>query len=383
MNEEAKKFLKRCIEIYSPSEKEKEFSEFLAEFLKKSDFKVYFDNVGNLIAEKGTGKPVLLLISHLDTIPGELPVEEKEGKIFGRGAVDCKPSLAAMVYSISKFDFKAEIAGKIIFSGIVQEEKDLKGIEEFLKSDIQPDCAIFGEPTKINQICIGYKGRLCIGYRVLTETGHVASAWQYINAIEVCMEIWKMIKGVCWHLTEMYCPKSIATKYYNQIIPTVTIISGGILTNCVPSECEIYIDIRFPPNIKYDILLTEIRKIVLDFKETYQNQCNIKFNVKENISSLIDGFEVKDDELIIGALRWSIFNTLKKKPKLIKKTGTTFINSIGIQYGIPSITYGPGDPKLEHTDKEFIEIDEYLKCIEIYSKFYTKFFELFQKKHSK
>ena len=46
---------------------------------------------------------------------------------------------------------------------------------------------------------------------------------------------------------------------------------------------------------------------------------------------------------------------------------------------IPSITYGPGDPKLEHTDNDFIELEEYYKSIEIYSKFYSKFFEIYHK----
>ncbi len=381
MNEEAKDFLRKCIGFYSPSGQEQEIATFLSDFLEKKGFKVYFDEVGNLIAEKGSGKPVLLLVSHMDTIPGELPIVEKDGKIFGRGAVDCKASLAAMVYSISQFDIEREKAGKIVFGGIVREESARDGIDQFIKSDIQPDHVIFGEPTKINQICIGYKGRLCIGYRVLSQTGHVASAWQYVNAIDVCLEIWKMIKGVCWQLTELYCPKNQITKYYNQVIPTLTIISGGVLTNCVPSECEIHIDIRFPKNVKSEILLSEIRKYVLNFKEVYQKQCRIEYQIQENISSLIDGFEAKGDEIIIGALRWAIFKTLKNKSKLIKKTGTTFINVIGIHYGIPSITYGPGDPKLEHTDKEFIEIGEYLRTIEIYSKFFPKFFEIHRKKH--
>ena len=382
MGEAAKNFLKKCIEIYSPSGKEEIFSKFLANFLQNNDFEVKFDNVGNLIAEKGMGKPILLLMSHLDTIPGELPINEKDGKIFGRGAVDCKSSLAAMVYSISKYDFKKDNTGKIIFAGIVREEDSLIGIEEFIKSDPKPDYAIFGEPTNLNQICIGYKGRLCIGYKVLSETGHVASAWQYVNSIDVCLEIWKMIKGVCWQLNEKYCPRERTTKYYSQVIPTLTVISGGELTNCVPSECVIHIDIRFPPNIKTDILLRDIRKSVLDFKEVYQNSCKIEFQIQENISSLIDAYESKSDELIVGALRWAIFNTLKEKPKLIKKTGTTFINMIGIHFGIPSITYGPGDPKLEHTDKEFINIDEYNKTLEVYSKFYPKFFEVYYKKYS-
>ena len=380
MNNEAKNFLRKCLEIYSPSGQEKEYSEFLANYLKEHGFNVLLDNVGNIIAEKGSGKPTLLLVSHLDTIPGELPVIEKEGKLFGRGAVDCKPSLAAMVYSVSNYNFDQIPSGTIIFAGIVREEDSLIGIENFIKSDIQPDCAIFGEPTKFNQICIGYKGRICIGFRVLSEPGHVASSWQYVNAIEISLEIWNVIKGVCWQLNEMYCPKSSTLKYFNQIIPNLTIISGGKLTNSIPSECIIQADIRFPPSIESDLILKNLRQGILDFKKVYEHQAEKHIHIQENISSLIEGFEEKRDAVIIGALRWAIYKTTGEKPKIIKKTGTTFINLIGLSYNIPSITYGPGDPKLEHTNDEFIDLTEFIKSIEIYSKFYSKFFVMYQKK---
>jgi len=384
LNEDAVDFLKKCIDFYSPSGNEADFSYFLKVYLEKHNFSVRFDKVGNLIAEKGTEKPTLLLVSHLDTIPGKLPIIEKNGKLYGRGAIDCKSSLAAIVYSISKLDFERKNIGKIIFGGIIREEDSLDGINEFMKSNVKPDFSIFGEPTKVNQICIGYKGRLCVGFKALTETGHVASSWQYINAAEVCIEIWNIIKGVCWKLNELYCriPNNEKIKYYNKIIPNLSIISGGHLTNCIPSECEIHVDIRFPPNVNSEIVLEEIRKGVSDFKYLYENQIKKEFQIKENISSLIEGFEAKEENLLIGALRWAIYNTIKEKPKLIKKTGTTFINSIGIKYNIPSITYGPGDPKLEHTNNEFIDISEYLNCIQIYNKFFDKFYEIYRKKLS-
>lgn len=383
MNEEAVQFLKKCIEYYSPSGEEEEYAKFLGNYLNDHKFNVRFDKVGNLIAKKGTGRPVLLLVSHLDTIPGELPIVLKDGKLYGRGAVDCKSSLAAIVYSICHFNFNQENVGKIIFAGIVQEESSLIGIEEFLKSDVKPDYAIFGEPTKINQICIGYKGRLCVGFKVITETGHVASSWQYINAVEISLEIWNTIKGVCWKLNKIYALKSEKMKYFNRIIPNISIISGGHLTNCVPSECTIHIDIRFPPNINSHIILTEIRNGILDFKHVYENQLKKEFQIQENISSLIEGFEIENDNLMIGALGWAIFNTIREKYTIIKKTGTTFINSIGIKYNVPSITYGPGDPRLEHTNNEFIDLKEFSECIEIYLKFFNKFYKMYSKKYAK
>ncbi len=385
MNNEESSFLRKCIEIYSPSGEEQKYAKFISDFLKEHGFEVTFDAVGNLYAEKGEGTPILLLISHLDTIPGEIQVCEKDSKIFGRGAIDCKSSLAAMVYSISKYTMEKDSAEKIIFVGIVREEVSLEGIEEFLKSGVKADYAIFGEPTQINQICIGYKGRICIGFRVLTQSGHVASSWQYINANEVCLEIWNLVKGICWQLTEMLCKNEENEQkatYYDKIIPNLTVISGGELTNCVPSECVIHIDIRFPPNVNPEQLLTEIRKNVLNFKGMYEKQFKKEIKIQENISSFIEGYEVDGNNILDGALRWAIFKVTNEKATLIKKTGTTFVNHIGNKLQIPSITYGPGDPKLEHTENEFIEIDEFSKAIDIYSKFFSKFFELYKKKKS-
>lgn len=379
MSSDAIFFLKRCLQIYSPSGNEKEYSSFIANFLKERGFQTKFDEIGNLIAEKGLGKPKLLLVSHFDTIPGELPIIEKNGKIFGRGAVDCKPSLAAMVYSISEYDFTNINTGKLIFVGIVREEESLRGIEEFLKSDIEADYALFGEPTKIDQICISYKGRLCLNYKVTTETGHVASAWLFNNSIIICNEIWNVVKSICWELNQKYQINESSLPFFNKIIPNLTQITGGELSNTVPENCSMTIDIRFPPQIKIKEILNKIRKKIDDIKNIYENNTTKTIKIQENILSVVKGYDFEGDKMIIGALRWAIFNSINRKPKLIKKTGTTMINLIAVEKNIPSITYGPGDPKLEHTKEEFIDINEYLMSIQILLKFYDKFFINFQK----
>ncbi|MHA1802956.1 MAG: M20/M25/M40 family metallo-hydrolase [Promethearchaeota archaeon] len=382
MNEDAILFLKQCLQIYSPSGKEQDFSLFIADFLKKNNFKVQFDKIGNLIAEKGSGKPKILLISHLDTIPGELPIIEKERKIYGRGAVDCKSSLASMVYSISKYDFQEENSGTFTFVGIVREEDSLIGIKEFMNSPIHADYAIFGEPTKIDQFCTGYKGRLCIEFKVITESGHVASAWLFHNSITICLEIWKIILRICTELNQKYekYDANSNLKYFNQIIPNITQIFGGELTNTVPAKCLLTVDIRFPPGIDADDILTLILNNVDNLKQIYEKNSDSTIKINAKILSLVNGYDFEGDKLIIGALRWAIFKTIKKKPKMIKKTGTTMINLIAPAKNIPSITYGPGDPKLEHTQEEYIEIEEYLKSIQIYLNFFDKIFENFKKK---
>lgn len=381
--EEAVEFLENCINFYSPSGEEEEYSSFLGNFLESHKFSVIYDKVGNIIAEKGDGEPVLLFSSHMDTIPGKLPIRKKNGKLYGRGTVDCKSSLAAMVYSLCHFDLDKIDQGKIIFAGIVQEESSLLGINELLRSNIQPDFALFGEPTKIDQICIGYKGRLNIGYSVSTKRGHVASAWLYNNAIEICLKIWNSTQDVCDALNQTIKSKNKKTHYFDQIIPNLTVISGGDprMTNCVPSNASIQVDIRFPPSIKSGKILNFIDEKIYQIIQKHEENTDTKVEIEKSISSRVEGYEIDGNSILTGALRWSIYNTLGRKPKLIKKTGTTFINQIGIHYKVPSITYGPGDPRLEHNDKEFIEIAEFLQAIEIYKKFLSKLFKLYKRKN--
>ncbi|MBN1802859.1 MAG: M20/M25/M40 family metallo-hydrolase [Candidatus Lokiarchaeota archaeon] len=378
MLENPTEFLKECIKLYSPSENETPYARFLANFMKNHGFKVKFDNIGNVIAIKGRGKPFLLLISHMDTIPGELPVFEKEGKIFGRGAVDCKPSLAAMVYAISKYDFNTITSGTIAIVGIVREESSLEGIQEFLKSDLSPDFAIFGEPTTTSQICIGYKGRLCLSYEITSMPGHMASSWMHVNAIEVALDLWNEIKIISQKLSSQGDKNTQSDSYFHKVISNIGTLKGGDLANVIPSKCTMKIDIRFPPLIKSNLLLEKIRGMKLEIAKKYQNNCP-EFQIKEEILSQIEGYEVKGDDVMTGALRWAIFKIRKEKAIMVKKTGTTFTNVIGTHFGIPTITYGPGDPKLEHTDGEFVEIDEYKEALEIYQKFIEKFFYNYQK----
>ena len=59
---------------------------------------------------------------------------------------------------------------------------------------------------------------------------------------------------------------------------------------------------------------------------------------------------------------------MKTDPKPIRKTGTNFMNLFGGELSIPTISIGPGDPRLEHTNNEYIEIEQYKQAIKIFEK---------------
>ncbi|MFX0135761.1 MAG: M20/M25/M40 family metallo-hydrolase [Candidatus Hodarchaeota archaeon] len=356
MNDEEINFLKKLVEIYSPSGKEAEITKFLDKTMKELGFKVQKDPAGNIIGEIGTGKPLILFSSHMDTVPGEIPVKIESGRLYGRGSVDAKGSIAAMILAISNFA-KQDIKSKIIFVGLVEEEISLKGIEQLIKNQFKVDYAIFGEPAGSDRIGAAYKGRLGLKFTVKSKKGqsHVASSWLYVNAIEEGFLLWSELKN---HFEKNYKGKSP----FFSIIPNLTIIQGGNAVNIVPEFCSMNVDIRFPPGIPSENMIKEIDLKIKEFMKKKEVE------ISYEILNQIEGYRVDKKSKIVQTTIKAISEVLNKEPKILRKTGTCFMNIIGTKMHIPIISYGPGDPQIEHTDNEYIELQDFINSIKVYKK---------------
>ncbi|MEM2144225.1 MAG: M20/M25/M40 family metallo-hydrolase [Candidatus Jordarchaeaceae archaeon] len=357
-------FLK-ILEIPSISGKEHRLSVFLMESMKNLGYEVRQDEAGNVIGKIGEGKPTLLFMTHIDTVPGEIPVREENGRIYGRGAVDAKASIASMILAGSSLP-EMKVNGTLIFAGVVEEESSLRGIQTLLEGNLEADWAIFGEPTQSDGICLASKGRLLFKINVKTEGGHVACSWAYKNAIELGYQLWKKIK------------KNIESREktpFFSTIPNLTQISGGSAPNVVPSNCQLFIDIRFPHLVNSAKLLGTIEKTFNEFKE--MNGVQIDYEVL----SQIEGFRAEKDSIIVKELAKAIRDVKDKEPRYIRKTGTCFMNLIGRWFNIHTVSFGPGDPALEHTNNEHIEKQEFLESIDIFKKTIEKVFSQKISKH--
>lgn len=340
------------LEIPSVSTKERRLSVFLMESMKKMGYQVRQDMAGNILGQIGEGHPTLLFSSHIDTVPGEIPVREENGKVYGRGAVDAKASVASMILAGS-FLPELDVKGSLIFAGLVEEEFSLKGIQTLLEGNLEADYAIFGEPTHSDRICLASKGRLLFKINLKTKGGHVACSWVYKNSIELAYKLWEKFK------------ENVETREkspFFSTIPNLTQITGGVAPNVVPSECQLFIDVRFPYMVKSTKLLGTIEKIFKEFKQ--MNGVQISYDVL----SQIEGFRANKDSTLVKELAKAINEVKNIEPRYIRKTGTCFMNMIGRWFDIPTVSYGPGDPALEHTDNEHIEKLEYLESIDILKK---------------
>jgi LysW-gamma-L-lysine carboxypeptidase len=360
--------LTRMVKIYSPSGSEEEISLFLAAEMEKLGFRVRRDEVGNVIGEIGEGSPVVLLCGHMDTVEGIVPVRFEDGQLYGRGSVDAKGPLAAMIVAASKF-VEDGFPGKILVVGVVDEEKGGTGIQHFVESGIQPDYAIFGEPSGLEKVVFGYKGIVTVKVSVETPSGHSAAPWLFDNAIEKAMEFWRQIRKL--HLRE----EKLKSRFYS-ITSCLTKIQGGNTSaSFIPSHCEIYVQLRIPPQLSPEVVFEEVKRKIDRYKAT-----NPKVTVSVEMVDVARAFEADRRSVIVRALAWGIRKTTLNYASFSRKTGTGDMNVLGNALKIPVVTYGPGDSRLDHTPNEHIDIQEYLKSIEVLKKTLTKLPD-FAKRH--
>ena len=362
--------LTRMLKIYSPSSKEEEISNFLAKEMENIGFRVRKDKIGNVIGEIGQGKPVILLCGHMDTVDGYLPVRVENNKLYGRGAVDAKAPLAAMIVAASTF-LKEDFPGKILVVGVVDEEGSGRGIKYFIEEGVQPDYAIFGEPSGIGKIVFGYKGILNIKITCETPSGHSAAPWLFDNAIEKAMEIWRQIQKL--HLRE----EKLKSRFYSTT-SCLTKINGGNASSMIPSKCDIYVQLRIPPLFAPEQVFNEVKRKIKRYQAT-----DPKVSVKMKMESVANAFEADRRSVLVRALAWAIRKTTLNYASFSRKTGTGDMNVLGNALKIPVVTYGPGDSRLDHTPDEHIDLEEYLVSIQVYRKTLMKLPELLKNRRTR
>ncbi len=370
MQERAVRLLTNLLGIYSPSGKEDDIANFLADEMKKQGFQVGKDNVGNVIGVAGEGTPVILLCGHMDTVAGHVPLRIEEGRIFARGAVDAKGPLAAMIMGAALASQDPSFKGKILIASVVEEEATSRGIRELIKEGIQADYAIFGEPSGVENITIGYKGQIQLRITCKTLMGHSSTPWLYDNALEKVYEIWLQIKKAF--------PQDSKATPFNSITACLTKICGGQANSVIPFESEAYVDIRVPPHFTSKHVFDKVLNVI----ERYET-ANPSVKVRATMRDSVEPFEVDKVSPLVHAFSSSIRKVLNKPATLLRKTGTGDMNILGKAMVIPIVTYGPGDSHLDHTLEEHIVISEYLDSIQVFKETIMKLAELYNNRNGK
>jgi len=188
-------FLRDMIAIPSESAGERPVVERARAEMEKAGFdEIRIDGLGNILGRVGSGKTVVALDAHLDTVGVGDPStwtrdpykgELRDGVIYGRGAGDQEAGFAAAVYG-ARIVKELGVDGdcQLWVTGTVMEE-DCDGLcwQYILREQVlRPDVVVITEPTKLG-VYRGHRGRMEMEVRTQGLACHGSAPERGVNAV--------------------------------------------------------------------------------------------------------------------------------------------------------------------------------------------------------
>ena len=317
---------------------------FLVDQMAGMGYASHIDAAGNAVGERGLPNAdgrfttTIVLLGHIDTVPGDIPVRIESGILHGRGSVDAKGPLATLVAAGSLAELPAGI--RLIVVGAVEEETATSRGARQIAADYTADYCVIGEPSSATAITLGYKGRVLVEYKIEVDEGHTAGPQQ--NGAEIAAAFWQSIVA---HAEKFNEGKKAL---FDQLLPSLRSINSS--SDGMASRASVKVGVRLPPEFDF---------------ESYAKQI-VEWAGAGSVD--IYGHEPawqsdRTNLLVRCVARCIAANGQRAAYKL--KTGTADLNVVGPGWKCPIIAYGPGDSSLDHTPREHLVLSEYLQAIAI------------------
>ena len=325
--------------------------------------RAFVDAAGNAVGELGESSAArtIVLLGHIDTVPGNIPVRIDGDRLFGRGSVDAKGPLATFVAAAARFGSEQAKSARIriVVVGAVEEEaatsKGARAIAARFNGDTDrvPDACIIGEPSHWNRITLGYKGRLLLDLTADQPMAHTAGPDASVASVVV--DLWNWVTA---HAAQANAGKD---KAFDQLTPSLRRFITAT-TDEMHDTVDAQFAWRLPPGFDANALMKEIEAQAN--APTGQQADKTKFTLTfrgheqawrgDRSNALVRSF--------LGGLR-SV--DASQKLGFVLKTGTSDMNVVAPVWKCPIVAYGPGDSSLDHTPNEHLELDEYWKAVNV------------------
>lgn len=330
--------LRGLVAIPSLSGGETEAVSYLCRHMDARGFRAYRDEAGNAVGVIGEGPKSVVLLGHIDTVPGNIPVRIENGVLHGRGAVDAKGPLATFVAAAAMAAERLNATVTVV--GAVGEESLNSPGASAVATWPAPDFCIIGEPSGWDAVCLGYRGSMPIAYRLRQACRHAAGPGASVG--ERAIAFWNAFAAACAARNEG------VSGLFNAVTPSVR----GMWTESdgLYDEARMAIGLRLPPDVDTRELQSEILELAGDAVLTFDG-------VQEGYRS------DKRSRLVPPFLR--AIRAAGGEPRFTVKLGTSDMTVVGPVWRCPIVAYGPGDATLDHTPDEHIVLDEYLRGVRV------------------
>ena len=357
-------FLLRLVAARSPATAEQPAVQVLSGELAALGFEVTTDDWGNVIGTRRFGPgPVVLVDCHLDTVEVTDPQqwshspwgEVAGGVVYGRGTVDMKSALAAVVYGASALP--AGLRGTIVVAGTVCEELVEGPALSRVLEQVRPDVVVIGEPSA-NRLMLGQRGRAEVNIEVIGRSSHSAYPEAGVNAAEVMADVIAAVRGLEFPCHPDLGPAMIAlTNLKSDPYPNVSVL---------PDRCVATYDRRTVLGESAADVLEPLRELA--GRIAGRAGARVDIDLARSGFTTWTGVEVATESF---APAWCFPATEWPAAQAIRAIGAAGLDprpgyyqfctngsaSAG-RHAIPTLGFGPGDPGRAHTTDESIDLGD-------------------------
>jgi [amino group carrier protein]-lysine/ornithine hydrolase len=327
------------VQRFSPSGQESAAVEWLVQRMQALGFEGAFaDAVGNAVGIKGRGSRQVVLLGHIDTVPGQIPVRVEGDLLYGRGSVDAKGPLAAFVDAVA--GVQPPDGWQLVVVGARDEERDSVGARHAV-SQYTPAYAIVGEPSQWQRVTLGYKGSAWANLTLRRTLAHTASQAQ--SACEAAFH--------CWGLIQEWAQAFNAgrPRNFDQATPTLRAFQSG--EDGFEAWASLRVGIRLPPGFTPADWYAQLGQLAGDAQV-------------DSLGFPVPAYQGEKNNALVRAFLSGI-RQAGGVPGFVVKSGTADLNIVAPAWGCPAVAYGPGDSALDHTPDEHTQLSEYAHAVSV------------------
>jgi putative selenium metabolism hydrolase len=377
---EMARFLRELIAIPSESCQEGRVIQHIHQEMLKVGFdEVRVDPMGNLIGRIGSGKTILAIDAHVDTVGiGNIdqwkydPYEGKfeNGIVYGRGAADQEGAIPAMVYGAKIIkDLHLEGDYTLYLVGSVQEE-DCDGLcwQYIIHEDkIRPECVVITDSTDCH-VRRGHRGRMEIGVTTEGVSCHASAPERGVNAIskmtKIISEVEKLNDQFQEH--EFLGKGTIAVTYIDCQTPSL---------NAIPDRCYIHLDRRLTVGDTKESAVQEVKAAI--HQAGVEAKVTVPVYNKPSYTGLVYEIEKYFPTWFMAQNHISVQSATDTYQHLfgetVEQVGSWVFSTNGVSiagmFGIPCVGFGPGKEEHAHSVDDQVAVEQLVKSAAFYAAF--------------
>lgn len=367
-------FSQRLVRIKSYSGYEGKIIQVIEKKMHELDFdEVVVDGMGNLLGRVGNGPKSILFDSHVDTVEvndaDQWAVPPFSGdivdnKLYGRGSVDMKSSVATTIYAAAWAKQNNWLTGKTVYVSCTVMEEDCDGENLkylFKEKNLRPDAVVICEPSGC-RITLGHKGKVQVRITTHGISAHGANPEKGKNAVYEMAEVIQRAERLNQNLAA-----SNREPKPTLVLSQISSVSASL--NAVPSECSVYLDRRMIPGETKEQIESEMNQLIAGKSASWRLGTLVRNSYTGHhvvYEPLHLAWQMSDQHPLAQVAEKAYQHFFGKPSDRYEFWGFSTDAVTPVSLGIPTIGFGPGDHRMAHMTNEHCDVQQIVDAMGFY-----------------